>query len=146
MLSLACYRATELKTACFNIAEVSYVKISLPAGQKLDLPNLFGVDDGITVGLFSVWVLEKPLYQATSQRVVQSVSHYSVAWKNRRLTASVVSALHHLKGNLLEPRNALAQVNHFKNIQLFHAGGASGLGWLYAASPSREKLQPRNAS
>lgn len=34
------YRVTELKTACFTIAEVSNVKISSPAGQKLDLQHL----------------------------------------------------------------------------------------------------------
>lgn len=60
LLTVACYRATELKTACFNIAEVSHVKISLPAGQKLDLQICLGVDDEITVALFSVWVLEDP--------------------------------------------------------------------------------------
>lgn len=41
LLTVARYRATELKTACFNIAEVSRVKISLPAGQALDLQHLF---------------------------------------------------------------------------------------------------------
>lgn len=146
LLTVACYRATELKTACFNIAEVSHVKISLPAGQKLDLQHLFRCRWWDNCGSVLCLGAGRSLYQATSQWVVQSVSHYSVAWKNRCLTASVVSALHHLKGSLLAPRNALAQVNHFKNIQLFHAWAVCGLGWLYAGSPSREKLQPGNAS
>lgn len=97
LLTVTCYRVIELKTTCFDVTEVSDVKITSPADQEVDLQHLVrcrwqGTYDS------SVPVLEKP--STTPQASQWSRLCATKLWleKNRCLTASRAPALHHLKG------------------------------------------------